>query len=96
MGFLERSLEILLNTLKYNGLYIFLSLMFPLLFYKLDAGREIVLFMLNQNQQYNLSLIAFSFSLISLSIWCIPVLAIDFFKAVTDSDANKNEIFEKR
>ncbi len=95
MGFLERSLEILLNTLKYNGLYIFLSLMFPLMFYKLDAGREIVLFMLNANQQYNISLIAFSFSLISLSIWCIPVLAIDYFKIVTDSNIDKNEIFEK-
>lgn len=69
--------------------------MFPLMFYKLDAGREIVLFMLNANQQYNISLIAFSFSLISLSIWCIPVLAIDYFKIITDGKVDKNEIFEK-
>ena len=95
MGFLERSLQQLFNTIKYNGLYILLSLMFPLMFYKLDAGREIVLFMLNANQQYNISLIAFSFSLISLSIWCIPVLAIDYFKIITDGKVDKNEIFEK-
>lgn len=95
MRFLEHSFEKLYNTIKYNGLYILLSLMFPLLFYKLDAGREIVLFMLNENQQVNLILIAFSFSIISLSIWCIPVLAIDYFNAITDGYSNKNEIFEK-
>ena len=95
MGFLERSLEMLFNTIKYNGLYIFLSLLFPLMFYKLDAGREIVLFLLNDKQQYNISLIAFSFSLISLAIWCIPVLAIDYFKIVTDGKVDKNELFEK-
>lgn len=95
MRFLERSLEKLYNTIKYNGLYILLSILFPIMFYKIDAGREIVLFMLNPNQQYNISLIAFSFFLISISIWCIPVLAIDLFKLMTNSGADKIEIFQK-
>ena len=95
MKFLEESLEKLFNTIKYNGLYIFLSILFPLMFHELDAGREIVLFILNPDQQFNITLIAFSFFLISVSIWCIPVLAIDMFKAITNSDVDPYQIFNK-
>ena len=95
MKFLEESLEKLFNTIKYNGLYIFLSILFPLMFHELDAGREIVLFILNPDQQFNISLIAFSFFLISVSIWCIPVLAIDMFKEITNSDVDPYQIFNK-
>ena len=95
MVFIEESLEKLFNTIKYNGLYIFLSILFPIMFHELDAGREIVMFILNPDQQFNISLIAFSFFLISVSIWCIPVLAIDMFKKLTNNDVDTYQIFVK-
>ncbi len=88
-------MEKLFNTIKYNGLYIFLSILFPIMFHELDAGREIVLFILNPDQQFNISLIAFSFFLISVSIWCIPVLAIDLYKLITNSEVDSYKIFVK-
>lgn len=95
MEFLEQALEKIYNTIKYNGLYIFLSILFPIMFYQLDAGREIVMFILNPDQQFNISLIAFSFFLISVSIWCVPVVAIDMFKAITNSKEETYKIFYK-
>lgn len=95
MEILEQSLEKIFNTIKYNGLYIFLSILFPIMFYELDAGKEIVMFILNPDQQFNISLIAFSFFLISVSIWCIPVVAIDMYKALTNCKVDTYLIFDK-
>lgn len=73
------------NSVYYNFPFIFLSVAFPLLFYKLDAGRELILLLAEPNQLYNLGLVTFSFQLLSLSLWCLPILAIELFSTMTHS-----------
>jgi hypothetical protein len=90
--FVERSF----NTLRYNGFYIFLSLLFPYIIWKFDAGKEIIVSMTEQEFSLNIALSLVTFSASCLSIWCIPTLAIRFFQFVTgDKDKTKNAVHKE-
>ncbi|KMQ61372.1 hypothetical protein ACM46_15190 [Chryseobacterium angstadtii] len=77
-------LEGLLDTIKDNGLFIFLAVLFPVLLYKFGAGEEIILDLTSRDmmESRNFFVIA-SFLFLGLSIWCIPTLSIYIFKAFT-------------
>lgn len=68
------------NSLKFNGLYIFLSLLFPLLLVVIGAGDEIFLLLLNKNQFLNNILIDLSFFVLAYCLWIVPALSIYFFR----------------
>lgn len=72
-----------LNTIKYNGLFIFLSIIFPLILVYFDAGKEIFLSLSEQPGQLNLSLCLIAFFVLGYAVWCIPTLAISLFQFMT-------------
>jgi hypothetical protein len=76
-------IERLYNTIRYNGFYITLSLLFPYIIYKLDAGKEIIVSMAENAFSLNIALSLLTFSTLCLGIWCIPTLAIYIFQFVT-------------
>lgn len=76
----DDSMDRMKNSLKFNGLYIFLSLLFPLLLVAIGAGDEIFLLLLNRNQFLNNILIDLSFFMLSYCLWIVPALSIYFFR----------------
>ncbi|TXH58643.1 MAG: hypothetical protein E6Q89_03060 [Bacteroidia bacterium] len=92
MKFLFLWVEKLYNTIRGNGLFIAIAVFFPFVIYQLDAGREILYFLNNDESGLNLSLIIFSFFMLSLSLWCIPAWSIKLFHQVTAIDLNEPEI----
>lgn len=72
-----------LNTIRYNGVYIFLSIAFPLILIVLDAGIEIMRSLSEVQSQLNLSLCLVAFFILGFSVWCIPTLAITMFRFFT-------------
>ena len=66
MKFLFLWVEKLYNTIRGNGLFIAIAVFFPFVIYQLDAGREILYFLNNDESGLNLSLIIFSFFIINL------------------------------
>ena len=92
MKFLFLWVEKLYNTIRGNGLFIAIALFFPFVIYQLDAGREILYFLNNDESGLNLSLIIFSFFMLSLSLWCIPAWSIKLFQQLTAIDLNEPEI----
>lgn len=85
------------NTIRYNGLYIFLAIVFPLVLSVFDAGREIIQSLCEETNQLNLSLCLVSFFLLGFSVWCIPTLAISIFQFFTgyQYENRSPEVLEK-
>lgn len=80
---LERAddfIDRLKNSMKFNGFYIFLSLLFPLLLFAMGAGEEIFLILLNRHQFINNVLIDLSFFMLAYCLWIVPALSIYFFR----------------
>ena len=68
------------NSMKFNGFYIILSLLFPLLLIAIGAGDEIFLLLLNRDQFLNNVLIDLSFFMLSYCLWIVPALSIYIFR----------------
>ncbi|MFT3705241.1 MAG: hypothetical protein QM802_22935 [Agriterribacter sp.] len=79
------NVEKVFNSVRYNGFYIALSLLFPYIIFKLDAGKELVLSLMEDHAYLNLVLSVVSFSILGFSIWCIPVLGIELFVKIFPS-----------
>jgi|GEM_PF-1088540 len=90
-GFLLR----LYNTVKLNLFYILLSLLVPVILWKVQVGRDIVVSLVEppQHGYVNIPLLIASFSLLALINWAIPVLAIDIWRAVTRRFANSQSLY---
>ena len=76
------SIEKIYNSIKYNGFYILMSLLFPLIIWKFDAGHEILVSMTETAFWPNIILSVAAFAGLAFSVWCIPTLAIKFFQFV--------------
>ena len=88
------SIEKIYNSIKYNGFYIVMSLLFPVIIWKFDAGEEIIVSMTETAFWPNIILSLAAFAGLAFSVWCIPTLAIKFFQFVAnygDSDKAKNQ-----
>ncbi|WP_449387537.1 hypothetical protein [Chryseobacterium lineare] len=84
--------ESIFDTIKDNGLFIFLAVLFPVLLYKVGAGQEIVLDLAYQQDDRNKVFFAVaSFLFLGLSIWCIPTISIYIFKFFTKVPSEKVE-----
>lgn len=77
-------IERVYNTIRYNGLFIFLSLLFPFIIWKLDAGTQLLLSIEEGEIGLNLTLTLIIFTACGLSVWCIPTFAIRIFMLVTN------------
>lgn len=87
-------LERLYNSLKYDGIYIVVSILLPLALWKIAAGQEIVKFLATGKDTHNVVLILFVFTMLTFSVWSIPTLAISLWKKVTGTAINENEAFK--
>ena len=92
MKFLFLWVEKLYNTIRGNGLFIAIALFFPFVIYQLDAGREILYFLIIVVSGLYLSLMIFCFFMLSLSLWCIPAWSIKLFQKLKAIDLNEPEI----
>ncbi|MFA6150198.1 MAG: hypothetical protein WC716_02680 [Chitinophagaceae bacterium] len=64
-------------TIKYNWFYILLSVLAPLVIYKMGAGREIIALLFDKNDLFlNTLFLILSLGLMSATIWLIPSLSI--------------------
>ncbi|GGC31260.1 hypothetical protein GCM10011386_24120 [Parapedobacter defluvii] len=90
-GFLLR----LYNTIKLNLFYVLLSLLVPVILWKVQVGRDIVVSLAESSQHsyLNTPLLIASFSLLALSNWAIPVLAIDIWRALTRRRVNSQSLY---
>src|SRR3546814_178054 len=72
------------RTVKHNVFYILLSLAVPVILWKVQVGRDIVVSLTEAGgySYLNIPLLITSFSLLALSNWVIPVLAIDLWALV--------------
>lgn len=87
----EAYLYKILRSIKYNGFFIIISILFPLLFIKMDAGRELFIQLADSDQWYNNSLIAAAFHCLSLSMWCFPAFAVSLFIFLTHSNKGNRQ-----
>lgn len=88
-------IEKLYNSILYNGFYIFLSLLFPYVIYKLDAGHEIIENIVeNEKVGLNISAILFAFFLLAFSVWCVPTLAIRLWKFFTGNKTDNYLLYK--
>lgn len=71
------------NTIRYNGLYIFLAIIFPLILIKFDAGRDIFESLAEEKNQLSFSLCLVAFFILGYTVWCIPTLATTIFQFFT-------------
>jgi|SRR5690606_20079897 len=71
-------LDQLSNSIRLNGIFIFLSLIFPAILSYFDAGRIIILRMEDESGLI-FFLTSFAFALLAFSIWSIPTHAIRIF-----------------
>lgn len=83
----------ILRSIKYNGVFILISVLFPLLFIKMDAGRELFIQLTDEEQWYNNSLIAAAFHLLTLSMWCFPAFAVSLFMFLTNSTKGNRQLY---
>lgn len=83
----------ILRSIKYNGVFIIISVLFPLLFIKMDAGRELFIQLTDKDQWYNNSLIVAAFQLLSLSMWCFPAFAVSLFIFFTHSNKGNRQLY---
>ncbi len=72
-----------------------LSLLVPVILWKVQVGRDIVVSLAEplQHGYLNVPLLIASFSLLALSNWAIPVLAIDVWRAVTRRHVNSQSLY---
>lgn len=83
----------ILRSIKYNGVFIIISVLFPLLFIKMDAGRELFIQLTDKDQWYNNSLIVAAFHFLSLSMWCFPAFAVSLFIFFTHSNKGNRQFY---
>ncbi|WP_257669367.1 hypothetical protein [Parapedobacter tibetensis] len=74
----------LYNTFKLNGFYILLALLVPIILWKVQVGRDIIASLAENGEQHyiNIPLLVASFSMLAISNWVIPVLAIDIWRFI--------------
>jgi hypothetical protein len=92
VNFLLISIEKIYNSVRYNGFYILISLLFPIVIWKLDAGEEIIISMTETAFWQNILLSLTAFAALAFSVWCIPTLAIKFFQVVANYKDSNNDI----
>lgn len=85
----------LVKSIKYNGLFIILSVLFPLLFIFLDAGRELFYLLEDSSQFYNVGLVALAFYILSMSIWCLPGWSVELFSLYCRLTGNRRSPEER-
>src|SRR5690606_34902058 len=95
MNRLYKFLLKLYNTVKLNLFYVLLSLLVPVILWKVQVGRDIVVSLAEppQHGYVNLPLLIASFSLLALSNWAIPVLAIDIWRILARRHANPQSLY---
>ncbi|WP_262248874.1 hypothetical protein [Parapedobacter soli] len=83
------------RTVKHNVFYILLSLAVPLILWKVQVGRDIVVSLTEQGSDnyLNIPLLIAAFSLLALSNWVIPVLAIDLWALVMRRPVRSQPLF---
>src|SRR5690606_25141403 len=88
-------LQKLYNTVKLNLFYMLLSLLVPLILWKVQVGRDVVVTLADPGQHgyVNVPLLIAAFSLLALSNWAIPVLAIDLWRAATRKHVNSHLLY---
>ncbi len=79
------------NTIKYNGLFIFLAIIFPIILFAFDAGKEIFRSLSEEESMLNLSLCLASSFVLGYAVWCIPTIAISIFQFMTGYDGTNVE-----
>lgn len=85
-------LESIFDTIKENGLFIFLAILFPILLYNLGAGKEIILDLVPKDDKTDKVFFTIvSFIFLGLSIWCVPTISIYLFKFLTKLSSDKTE-----
>lgn len=92
------------NTIRYNGVYIFLAIIFPYILIVFDAGRDIFESLAEEKSQLSLSLCLVVFFILGYSVWCIPTVAITLFQffigtknenqSSEDSEKLKEQLFQ--
>ncbi len=83
------------RTVKQNMFYMLLSLAVPVILWKVQVGRDIVVSLTEQgNDNYlNIPLLIASFSLLALSNWVIPVLAIDLWALMMRRPVKSQQLY---
>lgn len=71
--------ERVLNTIKFNGIYLILSLAFPLVLWNAGVTRDFIVSLSQSEFSKNVSFISTGFFLLALSTWIIPAFSIYFF-----------------
>lgn len=82
-------LEGIFDTLKDNGFFILLAVLFPVLLYKFGAGQEIILDLTSQQRNNTNFFVVASFLFLELCIWCVPTLSIHIFIWLTRISENR-------
>jgi len=74
-----------------------LSLVVPVVFWKVKIGRDIILDLteIHNFQYFNVPLIVMAFTLLTLSNWVIPVLSLNIWKVFTGKNPQQNFMYEK-
>lgn len=83
------------RTIKHHLFYILLSLAVPVILWKVQVGRDIVV-SLTETGGYNyvnIPLLIASFSLLALSNWVIPVLAIDLWALIMRRPVESRQLY---
>ena len=79
----------IVNTIRHNGFFIFLAIIFPILIYQFGAGEEIIWDLTSENRKATNFFVVCSFAFLSITIWCIPAISIKLFLFLTQTDSNK-------
>jgi len=74
--------ERVLNTIKFNGIYLILSLAFPLVLWNAGVTGDFIVSLSQSEFSKNVSFISIGFFLLALSTWVIPAFSIYFFLLV--------------
>jgi len=82
-------IEHIINTIKNNGLFIVLSVIFPILLYYFGAGSEIIKELFTAEHNFSNFFVACSFIFLAISIWCVPTASIYLFLWFTRTAENK-------
>ncbi len=86
----------LYNTFRLNAFYILLALLVPLILWKVQVGRDIIVSLSEGHEQHyiNIPLLIASFSMLAVSTWVIPVLGIDLWKFIVKRpDASSQQLY---
>lgn len=94
MAYILFFIERLYNSIRYNGFYILLSLLFPFIIWKFDAGKEIIVSMTEYGFSMNIGLTLLAFSALSLSVWCVPTLAIQVFQFFNSCGGRQQQLHD--